>query len=170
MTDIHYLFEQSIKIYWGKEMKKAIAVDLKPYGVAFEDQTGRVLISAQNDSQLKLLFQKGRIKSLVVPIDEIASCTPWNPDDKSLVADQIVYTFANEYLDQDLILDNIVERIVESVRVYYPNAGNPNLTVSLLMVVPPVKGENGKVIKPKRNDSPITFIITASFNPTRYIF
>lgn len=151
-------------------MKKAIVVDLKPYGAVFDEQTGRVLISAEFDQQLKLLFQKGRIKSLVVPIDVIETCTPWNPDDKPLTADNIVYTFANEHQDEDLTLESIVGRTVDSVRVYYPNAGNPNLTVSLLMIVPPVKDENGKVIKPKRNDSPITFIITASFNPSKYIF
>jgi hypothetical protein len=151
-------------------MKKPITVDLKPYGAVFDDQTGRVLISAENNSQMKLLFQKGRIKSLVSPVEIIADCTPWDPKDKTLTADNLAYTFANEYQDEDLTLESIVGRTVESVRVYYPNAGNSNLTVTLLMVVPPVKGEDGKVIKPKRNDSPITFIITASFNPSKYIF
>lgn len=148
-------------------MKKLVEVNLKPYGALFDEQIGRVLLNAENSGPLKLMFQKGGIKSLVCPEEDIKDCIPH--EKKSPIVN-IVYTFANEHQDEDLTLESIVGRTVDSVRVYYPNAGNSNLTVSLLMIVPPVKDENGKVIKPKRNDSPITLIITASFNPSKYIF
>ncbi len=151
-------------------MKKAIAIDLKPYGAVFDDQTGRTLTSVDTNGHLKFLFQKGRNKSLICPHEVIDDCTPWNSKDKPLVADSITYTLVNEHQDEDLTFDHIINRTVETVKVYYPNSGNSNLTVTLLMTVPPVKDENGKTIKPKRNDSPITIILTASFNKAKYIF
>lgn len=148
-------------------MKKLVEVNLKPYGALFDEQIGRVLLNAENSGPLKLMFQKGGIKSLVCPEEDIKDCIPH--EKKSPIVN-IVYTFANEHQDEDLTLESIVGRTVDSVRVYYLNTANPRLTISMSMVVPSKKDGEGKTVKPKRSDVSITFIINVSFPPSKYIF